>query len=91
MGGGKSVPPGWVLIVMLRILVVVGVAYAAGSPAFDGWRPMAIDRAMKSFHTDVNAMSRDTLALANRAQYSQIARLVSGQRSGSGMFDRLVP
>jgi hypothetical protein len=75
---------------MLRLLGIACVAYMVGSPAFDGYRPGPLDRAMKSFHMDLNAMSRDTLAMANRAQHGQIARFVSG-RGGSGMFDRFAP
>ncbi|WP_439572962.1 hypothetical protein [Phreatobacter sp.] len=42
---------------MLRIAVIVVVAYAAGHPALASARPEVLDKALSGFHGDVNSVS----------------------------------
>lgn len=41
---------------MLRIAVIVILAYAAGHPALAAVRPEALDKALSGFHGDVNTV-----------------------------------
>jgi len=78
---------------MLRISLITVVFYTWGAPAFDGYRPMAIDRAVKSFHTDVNTMARDTVGMVSRAQHSSAGRFIANYREETGRVfnERIVP
>jgi hypothetical protein len=44
---------------MGRSLAIVALVYACGHPGFDGYRPAAFDRTLRSFHGEVNAAARD--------------------------------
>ncbi|MFN3852989.1 MAG: hypothetical protein ACK4M0_01210 [Phreatobacter sp.] len=55
---------------MLRIAVIVILAYAAGHPALAAVRPEVLDKALSGFHGDVNTVGASlwrTLVSADRA------------------------
>ena len=47
---------------MWRSLIATGVivcaVYAYGHPRFDGYRPVALDRALQKFHVEMNGAAR---------------------------------
>jgi len=43
---------------VLGVLAVVLAVYGYGHPYFDGYRPTAVDRALQSFHTEVDSAAR---------------------------------
>jgi hypothetical protein len=51
------------------VAATVLIVYAYGHPTFNGYRPAVIDRAIQSFHTEINGAARlgkDVLARVDR-------------------------
>ena len=44
---------------MWRTLISASLVYGCGHPNLDGYRPALLDRALQSFHQEVNAAARD--------------------------------
>ncbi len=44
---------------MWRTLIAASLVYGCGHPNFEGYRPALLDRALQSFHQEVNAAARD--------------------------------
>jgi len=44
---------------MWRTLIAASLVYGCGPPNFEGYRPALLDRALQSFHQEVNAAARD--------------------------------
>lgn len=44
---------------MWRSLFAAAVVYASGHPSLDGYRPTPLDRALQSFHQEVNTAARN--------------------------------
>ena len=44
---------------MWRALISISLIYGSGHPSLDGYRPALLDRALQSFHEEVNSAARD--------------------------------
>ena len=44
---------------MWRTLISASLVYGCGHPNLEGYRPALLDRALQSFHQEVNAAARD--------------------------------
>ena len=44
---------------MWRTLIAASLVYGCGHPNFEGYRPALLDRALQSFHQEVNTAARD--------------------------------
>lgn len=69
---------------MFRASLVALAIYGWGAPVLDGTRPMMLDRALKSFHSDVNAVSRDAMRAIARVQHSAPVQYVTSYQRGTG-------
>lgn len=62
---------------MFRACLVALAVYGWGAPALDGTRPTMLDHALKTFHADVNAVSRDAIRALTRVQSSAPVQFVT--------------
>lgn len=71
---------------MFRVGVVALCFYTWGAPAFDGYRPQPLDRAVKNFHADINHMSRDFTRTVDRMSRSAPVQFVGSYRNATETF-----
>ncbi len=75
---------------MGRSLAIVALIYACGHPGFDGYRPAAFDRTLRSFHGEVNAAAREGRRALVLLDDARSMRYLDGySRSMQSMLDRL--
>lgn len=73
-----------------RSLAIVALVYACGHPDFDGYRPAAFDRTLRSFHGEVNAAVRDGRRVLVLLDDARSMRYLEGDSRGmQSMLDRL--
>jgi hypothetical protein len=69
---------------MWRASIIALCVYTWGAPAFDGMRPQMLERAVKNFHNDVNASTRDVMLAARRVQHSAASQFATNYREAAG-------
>ena len=78
---------------MWRMIALVLAVYVWGTPSFDGLRPGPLDRAVRSFHQDLNhSMRAITTQVAHQANSRSVQFVDVLRRStngiGNGPLDR---
>lgn len=71
---------------MWRLIALVLAAYIWGSSSFDGMRPQPIDRALKSFHTDITASGRDMGHAMARFTHTRVGQFAGNLQSGGDIL-----
>ena len=72
---------------MWRTLIAASLVYGCGHPNFEGYRPALLDRALQSFHQEVNAAARDGEKVLASIDDTRWMRYLKG--SVAGMEARL--